>query len=501
MKSNSRNISANIFVNVGLQVVTILCGLIVPRLIIGFYGSEINGILTSITQFLGYITLLEAGMGSVVKASLYKPLANKDSKTLSGIVKATNSFFRKIAYIFIAYLLLLSVFYQKISGTSQEWFFTFSLVLIMGFSTFVQYFFGITYQILLQADQKIWLTSGLQIVTLILNTIFTVILVNLGCSIHVVKISTALIFTIRPVVYRIYINKKYRIDWSVPADKESISQRWDGLGHHIAYFIHTNTDVVLLTIFCGVTEVSVYSVYFMVVNGVKSLVNSIASAIEPFFGRLLTGNDKDKINKAFSLYESINYLLVTIIFTSTAVLILPFVKVYTKGIVDANYYRPLFAIIITAAEGAYSLRNPYSSIIFASGHFKQTRNGAIVEAIVNIVISLILIKPLGIIGVAIGTLVSMLLRSIQYIWYLKSNILERPFCVAMRKMIIMFVAIALSAAAALKIEFQINSYFQWIFLALIRTTIIALISMIVFSVAYHKDIRSYIHQQRKGIEQ
>ena len=489
MKNKTQIISINILINMGLQIITILCGLIVPRLIIGAYGSEVNGLLTSITQFLGYITLLEAGMGSVVKASLYKPLANRDSKSLSGIVRATSSFFHKIAYIFIVYLFFLSVFFKKISGTNQDWFFTFSLVIILGVSTFVQYFFGITYQILLQADQKLWITSGLQIVTLILNTVFTVILVELGYSIQIVKISSALVFTVRPIVYKVYISKKYHIDRSVPEDKTSISQRWDGLGHHIAYFIHTNTDVVLLTIFCGVTEVSVYSVYFMVVNGVRSLVNSIASAIEPFFGNMLTSSDKIKVNNAFSLYETVNYLLVTIVFTATAVLILPFVKIYTNGVVDADYYRPLFAIIITAAEGAYCLRTPYSSIIFASGHFKQTRNGAILEAIVNIAISLILIKPLGIVGVAIGTFVSMYIRSFQYIFYLKKNILNRKISVACRKMSIMFVAIIISSIVALQIEFQVETFMQWVLLAVARTSIICSLSLLVFARALQKGIR------------
>lgn len=488
-----RNISANIVVNLLLQLITILCGLVLPRLIIASYGSEINGMLSSITQFLGYITLLEAGMGSVVKASLYKPLANKDSNLLSKIVKTTNSFFRKIAYIFIIYLLFLAVYYQKISHTNYDFLFTFSLVLILGISIFVQYYFGITYQILLQADQKIWLTSGLQVITLILNTVISVIFIKLGYSIHFVKIISASIFTIRPIVYNFYIKKKYDIDNNVDKDNELISQRWDGLGHHIAYFIHTNTDVVLLTLFCGVKEVSVYSVFFMVVNGVKSLVNSISNALEPFFGKLLVGTNKEKIEKVFNIYETLNILLIAIIFTSTASLIQPFISIYTLGINDANYYRPLFAILITAAEGAYSLRSPYSTVIFASGHFKQTRNGAFIEAFVNIIISLILIKPLGLIGVAIGTLFSMVLRSFQYILYLKYNILDRRLSISIKKLIVMILSVVLSFKLALLVNDCSTNYLQWLVLALKRTGIIIFNNLFLFEIFYHQDMKDTIN--------
>ena len=60
-----------------LEFVTVICGFIVPRLIIGTYGSEVNALTSSISQFLSYIALVEAGVGGVIRAALYKPLAEK----------------------------------------------------------------------------------------------------------------------------------------------------------------------------------------------------------------------------------------------------------------------------------------------------------------------------------------------------------------------------------------------------------------------------------------
>ena len=71
---NMKLIIKNIGSSLLLQLVTIICGFIVPRLIISNYGSDVNGLVTSITQFLAYITLLEAGFGPVVKSLLYKPI-------------------------------------------------------------------------------------------------------------------------------------------------------------------------------------------------------------------------------------------------------------------------------------------------------------------------------------------------------------------------------------------------------------------------------------------
>ena len=137
-----------------LQLVTVICGFILPRVMLTAFGSEINGAVSSITQFLGYISLLEAGVGGVTRAALYKPLANGDSVKISRIVNATQSFFRKVAGVFILYAVVLSVVFKYISSTELEWGFTIALVAILAVSTFAQYYFGITYSVVLQADQR-----------------------------------------------------------------------------------------------------------------------------------------------------------------------------------------------------------------------------------------------------------------------------------------------------------------------------------------------------------
>ena len=62
----------NIVTNLVLQIVTIIYGFIVPKIIISNFGSNTNGLISSITQFLSYIALLESGFGPVVKSILYK---------------------------------------------------------------------------------------------------------------------------------------------------------------------------------------------------------------------------------------------------------------------------------------------------------------------------------------------------------------------------------------------------------------------------------------------
>ena len=101
----------NVVSSLALQFVIILYGFIVPKIIITNFGSDVNGLVSSITQFLAYITLLESGFGPVVKSVLYKPIAEKNKLEIENILKTAENFFRKIAFIFILYIILLCIVY------------------------------------------------------------------------------------------------------------------------------------------------------------------------------------------------------------------------------------------------------------------------------------------------------------------------------------------------------------------------------------------------------
>ena len=89
------------------QLVILVCGFILPRYILSYFGSDVNGLVTSITRFLSVISFLELGVGPVIQSNLYKPLAEKDADAISKIVVSSEKFYRRIAYIFLIYIAVL----------------------------------------------------------------------------------------------------------------------------------------------------------------------------------------------------------------------------------------------------------------------------------------------------------------------------------------------------------------------------------------------------------
>ena len=490
--NNGKRTLKNICSSLVLQLITIICGFIIPKLIISAYGSEVNGLINSITQFLSYIVLLESGIGPVIKASLYKPIVQKNKKELANIIKSSEKFFRNISKIFIIYILILCFLYPLLVNSSFDYAFTISLLLIISISTFMEYYFGITYKLFLQANQENYIISYIQIITTILNTISIIILVKLNLSIQIVKLVSSIIFVLRPLITNIYFHKKYKIDLLEYDENYKLEQKWDGFAQHIASVIHSNTDIMVLTIFENILEVSVYAVYNLVISGLRKIVDALASGIDSLFGNMLAKEEHEKLNENFRLYQAFYYTIINTMFSMAFVLVVPFVRLYTKGVTDVNYIRPLFAILIILSEYINSLKKPYASIIISAGHFRQTQRGAWIEALTNLLLSIILVNKCGIIGIAIGTVAGMGIRLIDYILYCSKNIINYSLSKSIKYNIINFLEIITITILFSIINVSINSYFEIILYATIVGIVSFLIIYVINLLIYPNEMNNLI---------
>ena len=475
----------NILTSLSFHIITIICGFIVPKLIISNYGSDVNGVVASITQFLAYITLLEAGFGPVIKSVLFKPIANNDKKTIEKILKASEKIFRRIAYLFIVYLAILCVVLPMVLSKEFDTLFTISLLVIIAISTFSEYFFGMTYKLFLHANQKSYVTYSINTITLILNTIAVVVLVKVGASIQIVKLVGAFIFLLRPLVHNFYVKKKYNINIKDVKDDYVIKQKWDALSQHISYIIFTNTDIILLTLFSNMKEVSVYSICMLIFNSIRNVTNSFVGNLDASFGKMIAKENYDELNKKFDKFVNYYYGIATILYASTFFLIIPFIELYTKGITDANYIRPVFAYLMLGYSFVYSLKVPYYDLVKVAGKFKETNKGAWIESILNIGISLALIFNFGIIGVAIGTLVATIFRTIQVMYFSSRNILNISFIKTMKKLFLIVIEVLIIYFVMYLIgKFTIKNYYNWI---LYGTIVFVLSLIVVFLLNFSKN--------------
>lgn len=480
-----RLLARNTISSLLFQITTLICGFVLPRLILSNFGSEVNGLITSITQFLSIISFLEMGVGAVVQSSLYKPLADNNVEEISKIVASAQHFFRRLASVFVLYIFGLLVLFPVIVDQSFGWIYTAGLIFAMALSSFAQYYFGIVNQLLLTADQKGYIQYNVQIITLILNTVACAILIGLGQSIHAVKITTSVIYLARPLFLHLYVQKYYSINRNIKYTGEPIKQKWNGVSQHIASVVLNSSASIILTVFSTLANVSIYSVYNLVIHGVKQLFLSMTNGIQALIGELWAKGDDHELRKVFDVVEWTIHTGTIFVFGCTGTLILPFIQVYTYGISDAVYFQPLFAILYTIAHAGHCLRLPYNMMILAAGQYKQTQNNYIIAAVLNIVISIGCVYLFGIIGVALGAMVSLFYQTFWMAYYNAKNLIKRPIKVFWKQFSVDIVSVLLGVILTYRLKMGSVSYVAWGFLAM-KVAIVWVISIITVNLVFNK---------------
>lgn len=480
----------NILAQVSYELVATVCGLILPRLILSSFGSGYNGMISSITQFLEYISVLTLGISGSTRVALYRAKSKNDIRAESAILKATEIYMRKVAAAFVVYTAALVVIYPFIVKNDFRWIESASLVVIIALGTFAEYFFGITYRTYLMASQSMYVYNIIQIFSKIANTLISVILIKLGYSIQTVKLGSAVCFVLSPIVLNYVVRKKYGIVKDVEPDNSALKQRGDVMAHSIANIIHRYTDVFVLTLFTSSKVVSVYSVYTLVLGTLRKIQDIFTTGLEAAFGEIWARGEKKKFEHNLNTFEYLIFAFASVVFSCAALLILPFIKIYTRNITDVNYIIPSFAVLSVAAYLMQSLRTPYLIAVQAAGKYKETRNGAVVEAALNLGLSVLMVSKFGIVGVTIGTLAANSFRTIQYAVYLHTNLLERSISEFIKRCgwLALNAVIILSVSRILP-SFDIVTWYFWILSGFFYFSLAATITAITSLVFYRKDMR------------
>lgn len=294
----------NTITSLGYQIIYVIYGLIFPRLILQAYGSQVNGLVSSVTQFLSVMALSEFGMTAVVQSSLYKPVAEHDTLSISKILTSSDKFFRKVAGIFIIYVIALCFVYPFFLQTTFSRIFVIQIIIILSINTLAEYIFGISNRQLMTADQHIFLWNLSRMAALILSTFLSVFLINKNASIQIVKLVTAVLFLLNPMISFVYIKIKYpNVNKHEEYDLEPIKQKWNGIAQHISTYVYTSTDVIVLSLFSTLENVSVYATYYMILNGLSRLCTLFDGAIKPVLGKFWAEKDHDNFNRTFFMYE------------------------------------------------------------------------------------------------------------------------------------------------------------------------------------------------------
>lgn len=480
-----------------LSLVTILYGLLIPKAVVLTYGSEINGLTTSINQFISYFSLLEAGLAGSAIFAMYKPLAVQDYGEINGILAASKKYYDKISLIYALGVCAFSLVFACFFAPDGMGFLSTVLICLAVGSTGVLEFATMSkYRVLLTAAQKTDVVSFAAILGVLLRIVLSYALVWIRASIVLVMLLPGCMVLVRSAILSVYVKKNFPlVRYDVRPNNSQLKQRGDVLLMQVLGSVHQAFPTVAMTLFgISFAEISVYTVYTSITAGIKSLLNVFLNgSIYSTFGEVIAKKDYATLKRAAGEFEVGAYWLISVIFACLSILYMPFINIYTAQMADANYTCPELAFMLTLNAYLYVIKNPLASMIQAAGHYQKTRWRTVTQAVIAVVVGTALAKPLGVTGIMIGMICSNLYRTVDIVIYVPKNIILTTSWASLRRMFSSVVSVVLAFSSFhLLFDVAALNYLQWLMWAVVAGVWSVMISTGITLLVSKKEFRSLL---------
>lgn len=406
-----------------LQIAIVISGLILPRLIIKYYGSEINGLVLSIKQIITYFSFVSLGLGAASSTALYEPLEEKNYEKINSILSATRIFFIKTGYIFSVLVLILTFTYPLIVSSTLTNLNVALIVLILGLGGVLEYIIITKYRILLIADQKNNIVSKITTQGVIINTIISVVLIYLESPIVLIQIVTVTVYMLRLLLTQKYVLEHYpKINFRHTPDFALVPNRKNAFLYQLPNMAMTYTPVLIITFFLSLKKVSIYSIYNMIFSSLAMIVGVFSAGVNGIFGNIYAKKDEVLLKNSFKEFTFIYRIISFSIFVSAAVLTIPFLKIYIDSYDSSDY----LVTPLVYGFGLFGLlriiRIPYVIVIEIAGHFKENMVLNYIEILIMIIVSIALLNKYDLVGILLASSFSAFFRTLSYVLYCKKII-------------------------------------------------------------------------------
>lgn len=404
----------NAIVAIITNLITVIIGFVAQKIFSVTLGQEylgINGLFSNIVSMLG---IVELGIGSAIIYNLYKPIADRNNEKIKSLMNFYKKTYRIIAIIICFIGLVITPFLNIIVGKvsiSENIYILYILFLI---DTIVSYL--LTYKrSILYADQKTYVVNIIHIGYLLIMNISQFIFLYITKNYIVYLMIKIISRIIENLVLTVIVDHKYPFlkGKSLPLDKETRKDIQKKIGalffHKIGEFVVKGTDNIIISVFLGVISVGIYSGYSMILNALNLLIQQIYSSITASIGNLLIEKNMQNSFDTYQKLDFVNFWISSFMSISFYCIVTPLVKVWLGN----DYLLPeLVVVILSINFYLQGVRKNINAFKTAAGIFYEDRFMPLIEAITNLIFSIILVKIMGLPGVFIGTILSTLILHI-----------------------------------------------------------------------------------------
>lgn len=408
----------NAITSVILSLINGLTSIVVIQKIIEIYGSDFNGLNSTVNQLINMLLVVEGGFTLAISVSLFAPLTSGDYSLINSILSASEKIFKKIGWVFLFLGTLVTLIASILIKSSLPYYIIFLSFYMMVFSTFINLYFSTKYRIVLQTDLKEYVINLLQLFFLVISQISILIIINNKYNMLYIRFIMMMNAILTSISINLYVKKKYsKVSFSELPDFGGIKGTGDVFVQKITSVLYGAFPMLFISMSVGTIFASVYIVYNNIFSLVKNLIYSIVNAPRIGFGRIISEKDKKYVFKVFSLYEYCILVLLLYALLCLGLLIRPFMNLYTRNIADGNYNNQFLIVIMLIIMFFEVIHIPSGNIINMAGKFKVGKSIQTVAAINLIIMMIVLNIFFGFYGILVAILFTAILLAILEIGY------------------------------------------------------------------------------------
>lgn len=407
--SRTKNSIYNMIASILANSLSIIIGLIARIFFIKYLGNEYLGLNGLFSNIISMLSIVELGMGSTIIYNLYKPIADNDIDTIKSLMQFYRKSYHLIGIIVFILGIVLIPFLPSIIGSTEIPVDSTIIYLLFLSDSVFSYFLSYK-RSMLYAQQKDYVVQYVNMFYLITLNVAQIIVLIITKNYYLYLLIKIIFRVIENMIINIIANKMYPYlkDNQVKPLKKSIQKdifkKIKALFfHQIGSFVINGTDNIIISKYLGIAFVGLYSNYYMIINAVRTVTKQIISATTPSVGNLLVTESKERQYSVFKKIRFANFWIACFCGVCIYIVMEPFITIWigNEYILDN-----LVLLVLSINFFQKTMRDTYGAFKNAAGIFYEDRFVPIIESIVNIVISILLVKRIGLAGVFIGTIVS-----------------------------------------------------------------------------------------------
>ena len=427
VQSAAKNI---VFGQIG-NFITQLLGFILRTVFIAHLGDTLNGINDLYTSILSVLSMAELGIGTALNYSLYKPVATGDIGKVKSYMQLYKKAYRAIGIVIGVIGLAISPFLPYLvkqpEGVSVRDLTLYYFIFL--FNTVSSYFVAYKYS-LVNAEQKNYIQTNVITITKMITVTLQIVVILTTGSFYAYLLTAAAVELLQKIFVSHYLNRRY--PYLLDEDVEKLSKEETGeivtktkalVFHKVGDVARLQTDSMIISGFINTVLVGIVGSYNMVLNSVANVVNIIFNSVLSSFGNLIATGSKEKQYQIFKVYRFAACWIYGFAAIGFSMLLTPLIYLWLGSERTLAYGVVMCILIDFYFKGD---RIVLSNFKTAAGVFEQDKYLALIQGVVNLIISIVLVQKIGLIGVYIGTIVSGLIANITKPVIIYKVILNQP---------------------------------------------------------------------------